>query len=428
MSYDLEKLSDEIDHNFGNILSSIIIGYYSKYTFDSDAQTKRLNNFVGFSPRINRKHRLGNIDLQEEINIKKTYLLAQSYIELTCYEIDNYLQEEFHYKTKSDDDFLRCILNQTKIKNYLNNIGLEYIEPRYSDIVNFVSLSAHVIKHTSGIIKNVKSGAKLIKQYKLIEGQKVYCKRVLNKIAVDYSISCYCAEHLLYNFICMIYVFFKDILYMISKDSQFKIPSLDISKITTQLVEIELQDNIGDILVSNLENGAILAGAKDPIRKLSDKNINDYIDIKIQILEDLYAQNPDYLVQYECRNNQQQLQYEINQKLNKKLSKILKNVTQNSKPINQLNYCNTSNLNGFLKKMINLYEEDIVMKMYFNDYQGLDNSHIAQYIIDFYKNIASLEKIQKGKIVRSLGMIPFRKWDPFSFMQNRFIYFNDKII
>jgi hypothetical protein len=422
MSYYLEKLSDEIDHNFGNILSIIIIGYYSKYTFDSDAQTKRLNNFVGFSSKINRKHRLKNIDHQEEINIKKFYLLTQSCFESSCYDIHNYLRKTFNFKTK-DSDFLKNIFKHDEVQKYFNNISLEYTPPRYINIANFIWLSANVVKHTSGIIKNEKSGSELITKYGLEEDQHVCCTfTTLNIIANKEKIFANSPEHLLYIFACMTYIFFKDILYMISKDLQFKISNLDISQITNQLVEIELQDNIGDILVGNLENGAILGVTQDPIRKLSDKNINDYIDIKIKILEDLYAQNPDYLVQYECENNPQPLPFQINENFMVQLKNLFKPYQLKSHCT--LNYCSESDLIDFLKNMINLHEEDIVMQMYHNDYQGLNNLSIAKYIIDFYKSISALEKKQKAKIVRSFGSKPFFKWSPFLFMQNRFIFSN----
>lgn len=404
------KLFQKVDEHLSDVFQNIIIQYYSSYIFELDDNAKNLNNFFGFSSLQDRKQNLNIINKNEELRTKTFYLLMYSHIEAIFYEIENFMKSQnLTFKKNLIIQFKEFIENGKESKDFSFN-------GRYLNSVEFVRLIANVIKHTSGIINNDRSGKKLIEKYGFSENENIY----INDFKKIKNIGKGIILTSIYELGCMAHVYFRDILSALTKTKYYRYQSFNIIKTTHALVNLQLRRSIGkDIIKIAAEEGIGFFSNLDLSRK-SNKEINFFIDTKKKIINELYKKKPKEVVSFEL--------YGYTKYNNKKiefLCFILNNMVNYKPPRSSIKNKIVSSdaiektLKYFLTRMIIKYGEKTVMKIFYNDYNNINICVLAKYIKDFYETLSKLKNKDKVIVMKLLSAAPFRRWDPFLFSSNK---------
>lgn len=156
-----ELIKERIDSLFEQAILGAECFEKGKFIFEGKKSEVVRDYMLGFnSDRQHRKRTDGAHLLIEEISFKNSYLLLSAIMEESFYLIkehakNNNIKFANNYKDFSFQPSKNALLNCKKI--------------RFCRIADFVRLSANVLKHSGGIIKDDLSGRQLIERFNLKE-------------------------------------------------------------------------------------------------------------------------------------------------------------------------------------------------------------------------------------------------------------------
>jgi hypothetical protein len=399
------RLSNLIDAHISQVLKGIIRNYYSSYIFEIDDEIKMSYDAIGFSFRQVIKHNRSVITEPKEQNFKDFYLSLACHIEAAFYDIETFIKNNnIHPELPG------------KNKTLYGRFEYDYvhfpIKARFKNIVRLIINMANVIKHQSGVIyrsekPNHKAGEILIDEYGLIENKLAYSQTTKIK-KTTFNI------HNYYEIGCAVYVFLKDLAYFLSNSKELKQNKFDLIQITNTLVDIQLRKNISDVLLNNIHNEAVFIWPQYFASKKSD--IFNHVKNRLTLLIELYKKNFKNVLQFELYGN-----CNIESKKIKKLVTNL-NHTGSCSVENRRKKWKASSLKEKKKfyervilKMGELYGEDFVKAVIFNDFHQLKQEALSKFIIDFYKLIIREGENNMLLFLEVFGFFYFRRWNPFLF-------------
>ena len=261
------KVSEYIDKYIGASLLSIDCMDKGKYLFTIDDRSKKMYGIIGYSTRMNRKHKQAIFLQLETLNIVNSYLLLASYLETS------YVTIKHTYQTIKKNH--RTIGRFVEIKqNYINIPDINFKEyneitffgddnffinnnlkaPRYIHVANFIRHVANILKHCDGTVHDSRSGKHLIENYGLRENSQIidymWCniKNTRPKTSVGN----------LPAIASMMYIFLKDFISIAFSCPKIQEKKLDYENIWLKLLHIKYRKKIINTLMKDLQKEAIV--------------------------------------------------------------------------------------------------------------------------------------------------------------------------
>ena len=248
------QIDRSVDEYFRSAYISIISLYYGKFILKSHNKVSQLNESLGFSSRQERKHLIGIHTIIDRVNFRNSYILLANYLEailnLICAEyeyIKNNYDEIPSFSFNMEDDYSAFILGEK------DNIP----KPKFWEIARFVHLVNNVMKHSDGVIKNNKSGKRIIEAYGLYgfsEGRSLFdfegknIPSLVPEIKIGDTISV----------VAMLLMYSKNLLAQLYDAPNLNSFPLDIEETLERINDVELRPSILDLLEKELKKDNIV--------------------------------------------------------------------------------------------------------------------------------------------------------------------------
>lgn len=408
------KLFSRIDNHFSDVFQNILSQYYAGHIFEIEDYHQFWLRSWGISFLRDRKRNQEILQKNHEIGVKTFYLLMYSHIEAIFYDVQSFMNEQdIKYSVKIISQFSKYCRKDKSFQYDLDFKG------RFFKAVEFIRLTANVIKHTSCIIEHDSDSGKLLKEkFGFKYGDSIFDNegpvKGLGKQVDLFDV---------YDLACMAHVYFRDIASILTKTSHYRYKSYNKIQSTYELLDLQMRRDIGRRVVVNSGNDGIMLIPNFDLRYMSFNNIEKLYNLKIEIIELLYKNEPQDVARFEIYGDT----HYVSRRLEVLVSRLHWMLIDNVKPRKILE--DPKNLNkevkilfDFLKEVAKIYDEETVLKILRNQFHLLKKNMLPEYIMDFYVELSSCNKNNRAIILRLLGAAPFRSWDPFLFGMNKINY------
>lgn len=408
------KLFLRIDNHFSDVFQNILSQYYAGHIFEIEDYHKFCLRSSGFSFLRDRTRNQEILLKNDEIGVKTFYLLMFSHIEAIFYDVQSFLNEKgINYSRKIINQFKEYCKKNTSVQYDLDFKG------RFFKTIEFIRLTANVIKHTSCIIEDDSdSGRHLKEKFGFKFGENIFEHQGPIK-----GLGKHVDLRDVYDLACMAHVYFRDITSTLTKTTHYKYKIYNKIQSTYELLDLQMRRDIGRKLFVNLGNEGISLIPNFDLRYMSVNNIEKYFELKIEIIGLLHKQEPHDVARFEIYGNS----HFESSKLKILVSRLEMILIDNVKPQRILE--NSKNLRqevkilfDFLKEVSKLYDDETVLKILCNQFHLVNKNILPEYIINFYEQLSNCSKKNRVIILRLVGAAPFRRWDPFLFGMNKIHY------
>lgn len=416
------ELIESIKEHFSHVLKSVIVNYYAKYMFEIDTRSEYILEFGKFSFRQKRKHNLIITDELSKTFFSNFYMLIASHIEAIFYEIEKNIKDhekniyqKIDFKHLCSDEVIKDLFE--KFKN-----GKVEVPKEFKEGTNLIRHVTNVLKHNGGIVlehERHKSGSNLIKEFKFKEKTHLYDQR-------DYKIEAINNLKLTnyYQIACMMYIFFKKFVANLFSLPKLKEKELDIIKITNELVDLEIRDEVSKVLLPRLGDEGIFLTQISGVSNLSNDKLFKYLQKRVELLLALKKLGSKKIIEFETLGV-----LNVTNKMIKSIFNELNQIELQGLSLKPRNYkkkhpiakskMTKEIVNKFFSKLTKKHEENFVCRALLNEYSHLEKFRLSEFIIDYYSILLKFNRGEMALIIKALGVLPFRRWDPFLFNLNQ---------